>query len=63
MVPNTADEPPPMDVPLDEFGFVAPEGATGIVAAGVARRPVDVAATVQDATGAALRAITVGARR
>jgi quinone-modifying oxidoreductase subunit QmoA len=63
MVPNTADEPPPMDVSLDEFGFVAPNGAAGVIAAGVTSRPVDVAAAVQEATGAALKAIIAGARR
>jgi quinone-modifying oxidoreductase subunit QmoA len=63
MVPNTADEPPPMDTALDEFGFIAPDSATGIVGAGVATRPVDVATAVQDATGAALRAIIAGAGR
>jgi len=63
MVPNTADEPPPMDTPLDEYGFIAPEPDTGVVGAGVANRPVDVAASVQDATGAALKAIIIGRRR
>jgi quinone-modifying oxidoreductase subunit QmoA len=57
MVPNTADEPPPLDTALDEFGFIAPDGAAGIIGAGVAMRPVDVATAVQDATGAALRAL------
>lgn len=63
MVPNTTEQPPPMGVALDEFGFVAPDGAGGVVGAGVASRPMDVAATVQDATGAALKAITAGGRR
>jgi quinone-modifying oxidoreductase subunit QmoA len=63
MVPNTADEPPPMDVPLDEFGFMGANGVGGIIGAGVVNRPADVAATVQDATGAALKAIATGTGR
>ena len=63
MVPNTADDPPPLDTPLDEFGFIAPDTGTGAIGAGVANRPYDVATSVQDATGAALKAINVGARR
>jgi quinone-modifying oxidoreductase subunit QmoA len=63
MVPNTAQEPPPLDTPLDEFGFMAPDGATGVIGAGVSTRPFDVAMSVQDATGAALKALTAGARR
>ncbi|MCP4580845.1 MAG: CoB--CoM heterodisulfide reductase iron-sulfur subunit A family protein [candidate division Zixibacteria bacterium] len=63
MVPNSADEPPPMETPLDDYGFIAPDPNTGVVGAGVANRPVDVAASVQDATGAALKAIIIGRRR
>jgi quinone-modifying oxidoreductase subunit QmoA len=63
MVPNTADEAPPMDTVLDEFGFIVPDAAAGIIGAGVATRPVDVATAVQDATGAALKAVIAGAGR
>jgi quinone-modifying oxidoreductase subunit QmoA len=63
MVPNTAGEPPPLDTPLDEFGFIAPGDGKGVIGAGVAMRPVDVAASVQDATGAALKAINAGGRK
>ncbi len=63
MVPNTADEPPPLDVPRDEFGFLVQDAPGGVIGAGTAVRPGDVSASVQDATGAALKAITVGARR
>ncbi len=63
MVPNTADEAPTLETPLDEFGFIAPDSTTGIIGAGVAMRPQDVATTVQDATGAALRAINIGTGR
>jgi heterodisulfide reductase subunit A-like polyferredoxin len=62
MVPNTAEEPPPLDTALDEFGFIAPDGATGIIGAGVAMRPVDVSMAVQDATGAALKAMNAAPR-
>ncbi|MEJ2367026.1 MAG: CoB--CoM heterodisulfide reductase iron-sulfur subunit A family protein [Acidobacteriota bacterium] len=42
---------------LDEFNFIAqPAGRTGLYAAGCARRPEEVSATVQDGTGSALRA-------
>jgi len=63
MVPNTADEQPPLDTPLDEFGFIAPDTDNGIIGTGVASRPVDVATTVQESTGAALKAIIIGRRR
>jgi len=63
MVPNTADNPPPVDIALDEFGFIAPGANGGVIGAGVANRPVDVATSVQDATGAALKAINAGVRR
>lgn len=63
MVPNTVDNPPPLETPLDEFGFIAPETDNGIVGAGVAVRPYDVSATMQDATGAALKALNIGSRR
>jgi len=63
MVPNTVDDPPPLDTPLDEFGFIAPDTGNGVIGAGVANRPVDVATSLQDATGAALKAIIVGGRR
>jgi quinone-modifying oxidoreductase subunit QmoA len=63
MVPNTADEPPPFNAPLDEFGFMAPGNGSGVIGAGVTNRPVDVATSLQDATGAALKAINIGRRR
>jgi quinone-modifying oxidoreductase subunit QmoA len=63
MVPNTADQPPPLDTALDEFGFIAPDGTTGVIGAGVATRPVDVSLAVQDATGAAMRALNAGVGR
>jgi len=63
MVPNTKDAPPPLDTPLDEFGFIAPDTGKGVIGAGVATRPFDVACSVQDATGAALKALNVAAGR
>ncbi len=63
MVPNTADTPPPLDTPLDEFGFIIPDTGQGVIGAGTSIRPMEVAASVQDATGAALKAINHGMRR
>jgi quinone-modifying oxidoreductase subunit QmoA len=57
MVPNTAAEPPPLDTARDEFGFLVPGSTGGAIGAGVAVRPADVAAVVQDGTSAALKAI------
>jgi quinone-modifying oxidoreductase subunit QmoA len=46
---------------LDEFGFVT-NGTAGLYSAGCARRPAEVSACVQDATGAALKALQCAAR-
>jgi quinone-modifying oxidoreductase subunit QmoA len=62
MVPNTAVDPPPLDTPRDEFGFIVNNGG-GVIGAGTAVRPFDVASSVQDATGAALKAINAGGGR
>jgi quinone-modifying oxidoreductase subunit QmoA len=61
MQPNTSLEKVPFaGAVYDEFGFVVEGG--GIHSAGVAKRPMDVANSLQDATGAALKALqdTVG---
>jgi quinone-modifying oxidoreductase subunit QmoA len=63
MVPNTADDPPPIDTPRDEFGFIIPDTGTGVIGAGTSTRPLDVASSIQDATGAALKAIIEAGRR
>ncbi|MFH1373608.1 MAG: CoB--CoM heterodisulfide reductase iron-sulfur subunit A family protein [bacterium] len=63
MVPNTADEPPPVETTRDDFGFMVSEPTDGLIGAGTVVRPVDVSASIQDATGAALKAVTAGARR
>jgi quinone-modifying oxidoreductase subunit QmoA len=57
MVPNTAGgRIPGLDLEHDEFGFALEPRGTGVHIAGVARRPMDVATTVRDGTGAALKA-------
>ena len=56
IVPQT--EGLPLALHRDEFGFLnAPNGSAGLYAAGCVRRPADVSSTVQDATGAALKAL------
>lgn len=60
MVPNMAIDRGPAEITRDEHGFVPPEGQIpGIIGAGCARRPADVASCVQDATAAVLRAVQV----
>ncbi|HJN86513.1 MAG: CoB--CoM heterodisulfide reductase iron-sulfur subunit A family protein [Dehalococcoidia bacterium] len=57
MVPNSAGERiPGLDLENDEFGFALESRKTGVHIAGVVRRPMDVATTVRDGTGAALKA-------
>ena len=63
MVPNNVEKMPPLDTILDDFGFVAPDGDNGLVAVGVAARPIDVSGSVQDGTGAALKAVNIAGRR
>jgi quinone-modifying oxidoreductase, subunit QmoA len=63
MVPNTADAKPPLETPIDDFGFIVSNSGKGVIGAGVAVRPLDVASTIQDATGAALKAVNIGMRR
>ena len=59
MMPSTAVEKIPYDgITYNEYGFVVnPDGMKGIYSAGCAQRPVDVARSVRQATGAALKAI------
>lgn len=57
MVPNTATDPIPAEVVYDDYGFITQTATPGIIAAGCARTPSDVATSVRDATAAALRAI------
>lgn len=56
MSPATAENKVPAGVSYDEDGFVS-SGVPGICAAGCVKKPLDVAAAVQDATAAALKAI------
>jgi quinone-modifying oxidoreductase subunit QmoA len=63
MVPNLRDDRSPFDLPRDEDGFGLESLEKGILVAGVARRPEDVASTVRDATGAAAKACVATLRR
>ena len=57
VVPNTDDMP--LEAEKDEFGFLVLDlDNKGIIPAGMVRKPTDVATCVQDATGAAMRALT-----
>jgi len=62
IVPSTADTKIPAEITYDDYGFIT-SGLPGIYAAGCSKRPADVASSVQDATGAALRAIQSVVRR
>ncbi|MDQ1240122.1 MAG: quinone-modifying oxidoreductase, subunit QmoA [Thermodesulfobacteriota bacterium] len=56
MQPNTMEEKVPVSgVTYDEFGFLVSD--EGVHPAGVCRRPMDVGTCLQDATGAALKAL------
>ena len=60
MEPTAAAEyKPPVSLEMDEYGFIVPKlgDGDGMFAAGVATGPLDVAASVQSATAAALKAI------
>ncbi len=57
MQPNTQKLKLLMPNSLDKNGFVRTDEQTGIIGCGVCTRPKDVASTVQEATGAAMKAI------
>ncbi len=65
MVPNApAFRIASEELAVDDSGFLVNDrAATGIIGAGCARQPADVAACVQDATAAALKAIQAVGRR
>jgi quinone-modifying oxidoreductase subunit QmoA len=64
MQPNSAEDSLPVQVPYDDYGFVASQTAlAGIYAAGCTRTPTGVQESVQDGTAAALKAIQSIARR
>ena len=54
MVPQTSGLP--LNAVRDEFGFLT-NGTPGVYAAGCAKRPEEVSATVRDATGVGLKAL------
>ncbi|MBI4964023.1 MAG: CoB--CoM heterodisulfide reductase iron-sulfur subunit A family protein [Desulfomonile tiedjei] len=57
MVPGTATLKPSLEMEYDNFGFVMSSGQSGIVPAGCVKAPMEVAASLQDSTAAALKAI------
>ena len=64
MEPTVRAEPLPFELRTDDDGFgITDLDGTGIIVAGCAKRPFGVSESVQDATGAALRAIQSNARR
>ena len=64
MQPNTSDNPIPLEVTYDDYGFVASqEVRPGVYGAGCVRIPANVSEAVQDGTAAALKAIQSIARR
>ena len=64
MQPNTAENPIPVQVSYDGYGFVASQNAKpGVYAAGCTRVPTNVSESVQDGTAAALKAIQSIVRR
>ncbi len=63
MVPSGADDDLALFTRKDEDGFSLDDPAGRVVAAGVARRPEDVASSVRDATGAAARALAAARAR
>jgi quinone-modifying oxidoreductase subunit QmoA len=57
MQPSLAGQVLPMDVRMDEEGFITGDDGKGIFAAGCAKEPLDVMRSAQSATGAAMKAI------
>jgi len=62
MMPNLREARLPFSVSQDDDGFALDDLKAGVFAAGVARRPEDVAASVRDATGTAAKAIVAAER-
>ena len=56
IVPSTVDTKIPAEIAYDDYGFMTSQ-PPGIYSAGCSKRPSDVASSVMDATGAALKAI------
>lgn len=64
MVPNTPVGQFSVSLGVDDYGFVLnDQGGSGMVGAGCAKLPVDVASSARDATAAALKAIQATCRR
>lgn len=61
MVPTATDSKIPANIGYDEDGFIISD-SRGSIAAGCAKRPVDVVTAVRDATAAALKAIQSAVR-
>jgi quinone-modifying oxidoreductase, subunit QmoA len=57
MQPSIAGQTLPVDVAVDEMGFIVGGEEKGIFAAGCAKSPLDVMKSAQSATGAAMKAI------
>jgi quinone-modifying oxidoreductase subunit QmoA len=57
MVPATAAVKPPISVETDDYGFLLQKDGAPVIGAGTTVRPLEVSATVQDGTGAALKGI------
>jgi quinone-modifying oxidoreductase subunit QmoA len=62
MQPNAVEDDMALFTRKDDDGFVLDDLQARVIAAGVARRPEDVASSVRDATGAAARALAAGRR-
>ncbi len=62
MVPNSSVDAPPLDYPLDENGFMNELFEGGFYGAGTVIRPFDVASSVQNSTGAAMKALQIEER-
>ena len=57
MVPNSAGDNNLREVELDDNGFIIAKEGQKVIGAGTVVRPTDVASCVQDATGAAIKAL------
>jgi len=62
MVPSATDDDCPLYAGKDDDGFLLDDPAARLTVAGVAHRPIDVAGSTRDATGAAARAWAAAGR-
>lgn len=63
MKPGTASCKPSLEMEYDDFGFVTGSGSSGLIPAGCVKAPMEVAASLQDSTAAALKAISTAMGR